>query len=386
MEGTKPRTANSLGMFDFLKGIGMLTIVFAHSAELYPVGATTTITPMTFYLFAYRESLMAAFYIASGYGFRKRSIGKCIDQQFKTLLKPYLYTGLATTFFHFLIHYLTFGSVEGAVRETLKVFGGFALGLPHTSLYAGQTFFSCGPMWYLLSLMIAWILLDVILNIFPEPYIPWAVLGTMLLGWGICITWEAPFCIGQGMVTVPALYVGYLAKKYKILDQSLSPRLRGGMIAAALAVAALVLLTKSTDCVSMAEWTFGPVSILLDAVTGLGILSIVIWFQRRVENVVTHAIQAIGRRSLFIFCVHTVELTAIPWYLMPQKFAAHPVLGMVLQFTLSLGSTLLICELLVRRRDLKFWLTSRREQKAAEAPRRRSARTETPERHFAAKH
>ena len=386
MEGTKPRTANSLGMFDFLKGIGMLTIVFAHSAELYPGGATTTITPMTFYLFAYRESLMAAFYIASGYGFRKRSIGKCIDQQFKTLLKPYLYTGLATTFFHFLIHYLTFGSVEGAVRETLKVFGGFALGLPHTSLYAGQTFFSCGPMWYLLSLMIAWILLDVILNIFPEPYIPWAVLGTMLLGWGICITWEAPFCIGQGMVTVPALYVGYLAKKYKIFDQPLSPRLRGGMIAAALAVAALVLLTKSTDCVSMAEWTLGPVSILLDAVTGLGILSIVIWFQRRVENVVTHAIQAIGRRSLFIFCVHTVELTAIPWYLMPQKFAAHPVLGMVLQFTLSLGSTLLICELLVRRRDLKFWLASRREQKAAEAPRRRSARAEAPERHFAAKH
>ena len=386
MEGTKPRTANSLGMFDFLKGIGMLTIVFAHSAELYPVGATTTITPMTFYLFAYRESLMAAFYIASGYGFRKRSIGKCIDQQFKTLLKPYLYTGLATTFFHFLIHYLTFGSVEGAAKETLKVFGGFALGLPHTSIYAGQTFFSCGPMWYLLSLMIAWILLDVILNIFPEPYIPWAVLGTMLLGWGICITWEAPFCIGQGMVTVPALYVGYLVKKYKIFEQPLSPRLRGGMIAAALAVAALVLLTKSTDCVSMAEWTLGPVSILLDAVTGLGILSIVIWFQRRVENVVTHAIQAIGRRSLFIFCVHTVELTAIPWYLMPQKFAAHPVLGMVLQFTLSLGSTLLICELLVRRRDLKFWLTSRREQKAAEAPRRRSARAEAPERHFAAKH
>ena len=60
MEGTKPRTANSLGMFDFLKGIGMLTIVFAHSAELYPVGATTTITPMTFYLFAYRHSNRAS--------------------------------------------------------------------------------------------------------------------------------------------------------------------------------------------------------------------------------------------------------------------------------------------------------------------------------------
>ena len=152
MEGTKPRTVSSLGMFDLLKGIGMLAIVFAHTAELYPLG-TNDVTPFAFALFAYREALMAAFFIASGYGFRKRSIGKCIDQQFKTLLKPYLYTGLATTFFHFLIHYLTFGSVEGAVRETLKVFGGFALGLPHTSIYAGQTFFSCGPMWYLLSLI-----------------------------------------------------------------------------------------------------------------------------------------------------------------------------------------------------------------------------------------
>ena len=386
MEGTRPSTVNSIGMFDMLKGVGMITIVLAHTAELYPMQISGGLSLTAFFPFIYREALMAAFFIASGYGFRKRSIGKCIQQQLRALLKPYCITAACTSLLHLLCHYMAFHYFPSSVTETLKVAGGFLLGLPHTTTYAGQQFFSTGPMWYLLSLMIAWVLLDLILNIFPEQYINWAVLGTMLLGWGICITWEAPFCIGQGMVTVPALYVGYLAKKYKIFEQPLSPRLRGGMIAAALAVAALVLLTKSTDCVSMAEWTLGPVSILLDAVTGLGILSIVIWFQRRVENVVTHAIQAIGRRSLFIFCVHTVELTAIPWYLMPQKFAAHPVLGMVLQFTLSLGSTLLICELLVRRRDLKFWLTSRREQKAAEAPRRRSARAEAPERHFAAKH
>ena len=386
MEGTRPSTVNSIGMFDMLKGVGMITIVLAHTAELYPMQISGGLSLTAFFPFIYREALMAAFFIASGYGFRKRSIGKCIQQQLRALLKPYCITAVCTSLLHLLCHYMAFHYFPSSVTETLKVAGGFLLGLPHTTTYAGQQFFSTGPMWYLLSLLIGWVLLDAILNIFPEQYINWAVLGTMLLGWGICITWEAPFCIGQGMVTVPALYVGYLAKKHKIFEQPLSPRLRGGMIAAALAVAALVLLTKSTDCVSMAEWTLGPVSILLDAVTGLGILSIVIWFQRRVENVVTHAIQAIGRRSLFIFCVHTVELTAIPWYLMPQKFAAHPVLGMVLQFTLSLGSTLLICELLVRRRDLKFWLTSRREQKAAEAPRRRSARAEAPERHFAAKH
>ena len=379
MEGTKPRTANTLGMFDLLKGVGMLTIVFAHTGELYPMGSGS-LNPLIFFMFAYRESLMAAFYIASGYGFRKRSIGKCIDQQFKTLLKPYIYTGIATTVFHFVIHYTLFGSLHNATYETGKVLGGFALGLPHTADYFGQTFFSCGPMWYLLSLMIAWILLDLILNIFPEAYTHWAVLGVMLLGWGICITWEAPFCIGQGMVTVPALYVGYLAKKHKLFDKPLPARMRLGMLAAAAAVAALVLLTQSTDCVSMAEWTFGPLSILLDAATGLGILSLVIWFQRRVDNAATRAIQAVGRRSLYIFCIHTVELTAIPWYLMPPKFAAHPVLGLVLQFTLSLGSVLLICELLLRWRDLKLRLTTARNEKTA----RRYPLDE--ERRYAAKH
>ena len=61
MEGTKPRTVSSLGMFDLLKGIGMLAIVFAHTAELYPLG-TNDVTPFAFALFAYREALMAAFF------------------------------------------------------------------------------------------------------------------------------------------------------------------------------------------------------------------------------------------------------------------------------------------------------------------------------------
>ena len=175
---------------------------------------------------------MAAFYIASGYGFRKRSIGKCVSQQLQMLLKPYLITGLATTVLHFLCHYAAFGSLESAFYETRKVFGGFALGLPHTAEYFGQTFFSCGPMWYLLALMIGWILLDVILNIFPEPYIPWVVLGTMTLGWGITLAWNAPFCIAQGMVVVPYLYLGFLAKKHKLFEKPFSSRLKRSRVSA----------------------------------------------------------------------------------------------------------------------------------------------------------
>ena len=49
MEGTKPRTASSIGMFDMLKGAGMLTIVFAHTAELYPMQAVSGLSLTAFF-------------------------------------------------------------------------------------------------------------------------------------------------------------------------------------------------------------------------------------------------------------------------------------------------------------------------------------------------
>ena len=366
MEGTKPRTVSSLGMFDLLKGIGMLAIVFAHTAELYPLG-TNDVTPFAFALFAYREALMAAFFIASGYGFRKRSIHKCIEQQLKTLLKPYLYTALATTVLHAFIHHAAFGSWDAAISESAKVLGGFLLGLPHTATYFGQQFFSCGPMWYLVALMLAWVLLDVLLEIFPERYITPAVVGVTLLGWGVTLVWEAPFCIAQGMVSLPYLYIGYLAKKNRWLDKPLPRRTLYILLGGTALTTVGALLAQSTDCISMGEWTLGPLSILLDAATGFLFIRL---FMRlnRFTGPIAQGLQAIGRNSLNIFCIHTVELIAIPWYLFAAHFTDHPLRGMLLQNVIAFASIGLVCALLNLRRS---WIV-----KASAA--RRQAQRRTP--------
>ena len=350
MEGTKPRTVSSLGMFDLLKGIGMLAIVFAHTAELYPLG-TGDVTPFAFALFAYREALMAAFFIASGYGFRKRSIHKCIEQQVKTLLKPYLYTAAATTVLHCLIHHAAFGSWPNAITQSGKVLGGFLLGLPHTASYFGQEFFSCGPMWYLVALMLAWILLDVLLDIFPERYITPAVIGVTLLGWGASLVWELPFCLIQGAVVVPYLYIGFLAKKKHLLDEPLPPKVFAGLLGASALIAVGALATRTTDCISLAEWSLGPLSIFLDGAAGLLFIRL---FMRlsHFHGLIVRFLEAVGRRSLHIFCIHTVEIIAIPWYLMVARFSDRPVLGMWLQYAIALGSIWLVCELLRARRAL----------------------------------
>lgn len=371
MEGTKRRAANSLGMFDLLKGVGMLTIVFAHTGELYPMGDASHINPLTFCMFAYRESLMAAFYIASGYGFRKRSIHKCIHQQLKSLLKPFCYTAVFTTVLHFIIHYKTFHYLPGSLTESIKVAGGFLLGLPHTATYFGQEFFSCGPMWYLLALLVGWILLDVILNIFPERYVSWAVGGAALLGWGTSLAWELPFCLIQGAVITPYLYIGYLAKRQHWLDQPLSRRMSCILWAAVLLIPVAAFATGSTDCVSMAEWTLGPISILLDGFAGLLFVRLFLRLNRH-RNALVSFFEAVGRRSLYIFCIHTVELTAIPWYLLAAKYADRPFVGIGLEYAFSLGSIWLVCALLQRRRELIIRLFP--------------ARRHTPQVHYTARH
>ena len=88
--------------------------------------------------------------------------------------------------------------------------------------------------------------------------------------------------------------------------------------------------------------------------------------QRRFDNMFTRGIQSIGRQSLYIFCVHTIELTAIPWYLMADKFADMQTLGLVIQFVVSLGSVLLVCALLSRYRDWKIKRVAEQRKKAQE--------------------
>ena len=371
METTKPRTVSSIGMFDMLKGAGMLAIVLGHTAELYPLQLSNGLSLTAFLVFVYRETLMAAFFIASGYGFRKRSIGKCIHQQLKSLLKPFCYTAVFTTVLHFIIHYNTFHYLPGSLTESIKVAGGFLLGLPHTATYFGQEFFSCGPMWYLLALLMGWIALDVILNIFPERYIPWAVGGCALLGWGASLVWELPFCLIQGAVITPYLYLGYLAKRQHWLDQPLSRRMSCILWAAVLLVPVAAFATGITDCVSMAEWTLGPISILLDGLAGLLFVRLFLRLNRH-RNALVSFFEAIGRRSLYIFCIHTVELTAIPWYLLAAKYADRPFVGIGLEYAFSLGSIWLVCALLQRRRELIIRLFP--------------ARRHTPQVHYTARH
>ena len=137
MKGTKARTVNTLGMFDLFKGIGMATVIFVHTAESYSIDLGGGLSVTSFLLFIYREALMSAFYIASGYGFRKRSVGKCVQQQLRGILPPFLYTALATAGLHLFLHHHFFGSWRWPSPKARRSWRAFCWGCPTPPIISG---------------------------------------------------------------------------------------------------------------------------------------------------------------------------------------------------------------------------------------------------------
>ena len=97
------KIVSRLGMFDLAKGIGMIIVVLSHILGYYNLQLTGF---TIFYPFWY-----------IGYGMRKRPIGRCLKQQARYYIYPYIYTGIVTVIVYGVMHYITFGYKDGAIYE-----------------------------------------------------------------------------------------------------------------------------------------------------------------------------------------------------------------------------------------------------------------------------
>lgn len=336
----KEKPVNHIGMFDIFKGIGMLMVVFGHTVTtLFSNMSETYVLVILKLLFSLLgAALIPAFFIVSGYGFRKRPVGKCIRQQVSLLLKPYCLVAAATVFLHLIIHYLAFGYWPASVRETVKVAGGFLLALPQNRKIFGISFFWCGAVWYIMALLIGWVCLDVLMNTVSEKYLTAAVILTAAAGWAIGNGRDLPFCLSQGLIAVGLIYTGYRIRKDRIFLKEKKWYGRLLIFLACVLSAALTVWSRKTDNMNAGIWTAGPFSILIDTVMGVGVLALVLKLNRY-ENPLLRLLQMIGRDSLLIFCIHTVEMIAVPWYLLREKY--EPVFCDLLILVLRWG--LILC-------------------------------------------
>lgn len=334
----------NIGMFNIFRGLGMLFIIFKHTFSSFglwvPHGDVLSVGLVLQYLFDMVDfAIMPAFFIMSGFGLRKTKFSKCVKRQAQSLLIPYLYTMLATTILHFVIHYASFRYLPGAISATESVIGGFLVGAPETLYLEQIKLFFVGPAWYILSLFWGWCLLNLILDKTSGNVTHIVVAVVTVIGWAWgdrnIVPMRMPYCLPIGLVATGFLYIGYLAKKNKWLSKDF-PK-------AAYWLAGIICLlinsygwrTIGGDAMVFGAWLFGPLSIVTDGILGFMLVK---WFMRwnRYSGIVVDAFSYIGRKALLFFCVHTVEYTAVPWYMFVEMFGKGSRKGLLILFVCRL--------------------------------------------------
>ncbi|MCR5558083.1 MAG: acyltransferase [Butyrivibrio sp.] len=295
---------NTLGMFDAYKGLVMFAMMLSHTyglvdslAEKYPDKIFLII--MSFLA----EACMPALLIVSGYGFRKTTFKKCVKQQYKTLLIPYLVCICILPVVHLFAYYLMYGGARYSLERSFLIFLGGFLGL------------TSGPCWFLVTLMIGSVIFNELLQRFEGKKLLIATAVVALLGWALSFipVQMLPFALGQALIAPFYLYLGYIAKKKKLFTSESNTKLMLILTLVSVVLFAIYKYNGLEFNMGFSQYPFGPIS-----VCGAGVMAIVdiylFLLLNRFTGPILNGLRNVGKISLYILIVHSIELVAIGNY------------------------------------------------------------------------
>lgn len=157
---------------------------------------------------------------------------------------------------------------------------------------------------------------------------------------------ELPFQIGQGLSCYFLVYSGYIIKKKKLLEKTISP----GVFVLLSSSWVISILYGSMDFGTY-NMKYGFLS-LVGSLCGSFLVIKLFLLLNSIENVLFDAIKWIGRHSMWILCIHSVEAAVVPWKILFSYISQESLAGMVLQFVLRciLIGCIFFCITIVQKR------------------------------------
>lgn len=314
MEKQGYRIKNSLGMFDLLKGIMMVMIFFGHTYGADFIAEYKAGLVLIILLFVTGEVSMPSLFIVSGYGFRKTTIKKCIEKQIKTLLVPYIVTMLVLSIVHFFGYYIMYGGVKVSLKITLNLFLTCLLGVTPECEYFGIQLRRCGPTWFILALMIGLIILNILANYFEGKKLLVASLVVAFIGWLLSLGITIPWCISQGMVATFYICIGHLIKKNKIFTKTHNKKIVFCVSIFLMGIIITLGYFRGRSDMASNLYKYGMLTIILN---GIAAAIFLYWFLHlnRFTGVISQSFRKVGRVSLYVFCIHSIEYVGVSQYL-----------------------------------------------------------------------
>lgn len=305
IEKSKDFRYTNLGMFDLIKGLALIEIMLDHAICCFDWSSSFTSSPL---MVLCHNITIPIFMLVSGYGFRKANFKKGMHKQAEYLLKPYLYAGIGYICLSFFVGLSFRPSLFKTFTHAAKYASGMLLGLSYELHIRGRLVgHGVGPTWYLLTLFLCWVLLDWCVTHFDRKKVPLLVAACVLIGWAIGSFVNLPWCILQALMGVGYYYAGWQLKERQFFQKPFS-------VWIFLLLVGTAVLSVWTGWYNLAtcEWKYGLPEIVFAGGAGL----LFVWL-----GVLLNAwefpgkskLQWLGRNTLLILAVHTVEDHAFPW-------------------------------------------------------------------------
>jgi len=316
-------------MFDFAKGLAMLAVVFIHS------GAVAVHD--TYPIVLIRSVVVAVFFMASGFWLRKRKLQTGVRLAAKQLLIPYgvtLAIILAIGFLHRLLTHDMQNYLDIFLMPVLKRGAG-----PRT-----------GALWFLLATFWTWCMYYLLMRLKDARLRLLLVAVGAVIGSGLLPLHDYTYILPQSLLMLPYIYGGYWIREKGLFDKNVPAWLLALMSVPALALAAFGKIDVIMDVAD-----FGIFNIAAQLLFGYALIYITLLINAK-EWKWTEWIMEIGRHSLWVLCIHSIEMSVFPWDILWRFVEPDSVAGVLLHFILRCAG-ILVCCLALRRgqRMVRKW-------------------------------
>ena len=173
-----------------------------------------------------------------------------------------------------------------------------------------------GPVWFLLALFWATLFLEVYKRVHCSP-----IIASIIAGVGSIVSFRyffLPWSIQEGMFASVFMTLGYIyrPKESIIKNQRV---LRIGIYGfAILYIICCLHLNKHIDMVKC-EYSFGVIDVLG---TTMCVIAVLFISDMLVSSKYYHygALDIVGKHTMLILCIHTIEFNIFPWYIVSKIF------------------------------------------------------------------
>lgn len=280
-----------LNQFDILKAIGIILVIVGHTLDY-------NIMRNVIYSFH-----MPLFFLVSGYFFKVKEPIPPIRKISRRLLLPYLISAAIIAILSSVILYIKNPTFD--IHYLLNWLQSIAYGNGVTD---GTQFQSIGPLWFLLALFWGTIILHLIIQ--SAKYISPIFIALLCVIISLYLSQHKirlPFSVLQGMLAVGYLYIGYLIKQHHpsiILNSKLN----------LIPIVAIWIISFKSGYLSLVQCYANPELLALTgALCGTYLAYAASNSIAQKESKLCSILTNLGRMTLLILCVHSIEDSLVPW-------------------------------------------------------------------------